>query len=154
MTDRSPVSSHSSLLEHLQRAMEQMPFLNWLGVRIVRLERGRATVEMPVRPEMLQVAGLLHGGVIASLIDVVAALATMSAMRELQEIRTLEMKINYFRPVRGGTVQARGESLYLGQRTAVTQAFVRLLERRQRVAMGVVTFAVIPEGTAPTRIIQ
>ena len=148
--DAGPIG-YAALLEEIQKNMERMPYLRWLGLRIRFLRRGRVRVVMPVREEMLQVAGLLHGGVVASLIDVTSALAVMSALPRLTEIRTLEMKINYFRPVHGGRVEAASRCLHLGTRTAVTETRVRELKNRRVTAFGVATFAILPQPGADSR---
>ncbi len=131
----------------VQRVVESMPFLRWLGVQVVDLRPGHSQVRLPVRPEMLQVAGLLHGGIVASLIDVAGALAVFSAMSTGTEIRTLEMKVNYFRPVRGGAIQAHARLLHLGKRTAVTLCQV-WGEGDTLCALGVVTFLRLGDSTA------
>ena len=56
--------------------MSLAPFPNFLGMRFeeVRLDYGR--VSLPYRPEFNQPAGMIHGGVIASLIDTVVETAS------------------------------------------------------------------------------
>ena len=131
------------ILERVQKGIEQMPYLRWLGIRIRNVRRGRVLIEMPIRDEMLQVAGLLHGGVVASLVDVACALATMSALPRFHEIRTLEMKVNFFKPVRGGLIQTMADCIHVGKRTAVTVARVREKTQRIKTAYGITTFAII-----------
>ena len=60
--------------------MSLAPFPNFLGMRFeeVRLDYGR--VSLPYRPEFNQPAGMIHGGVIASLIDTVVVGPLMSAL--------------------------------------------------------------------------
>lgn len=130
----------------VQQAVESMPFLRWLGVQVVDLKPGHSQVRLPVRPEMLQVAGLLHGGIVASLIDVASALAVFSAMSAWTEIRTLEMKVNYFRPVRSGEIQAHARLVHMGKRTAVTLCHV-WGEGDALCALGVATFLRLGDST-------
>lgn len=135
------------LLNRIQKGLDEMPYLRWLGVRIVNVKRGRVLIEMPVREEMLQVAGLLHGGVVASLIDVACALSAMSSLKQFHEIRTIEMKVNFFRPVRGGIIQTMADCIHVGKRTAVTVARVREKTERVKTAYGITTFAIIHDSS-------
>ncbi|MCS7313143.1 MAG: PaaI family thioesterase [Acidobacteria bacterium] len=131
----------------VQQVVESMPFLRWLGVQVVDLKPGHSQVQLSVRPEMLQVAGLLHGGIVASLIDVASALAVFSAMSTWVEIRTLEMKVNYFRPVRSGEIQAYARLAHMGKRTAVTLCHV-WGDGDTLCALGVATFLRLGDSAA------
>lgn len=144
---KGPGRPTADWLESVQQVIGNMPFLRWLGVQVVDLQPGHSQVRLPVRPEMLQVAGLLHGGIVASLIDVASALAVFSAMSAWTEIRTLEMKVNYFRPIRGGAVQAHARLVHLGKRTAVTVCHV-WGEGDTLCALGVATFLRLGDSPA------
>ncbi len=65
-----------------RRAIDRMirddAFTRWLGASIVSLEPGKCTIEMTVRPEMLNGFGLCHGGVIYALADSALAFASNS----------------------------------------------------------------------------
>jgi uncharacterized protein (TIGR00369 family) len=142
--DPGPAAIHGP--EAVQRVVGNMPFLRWLGVQVIDLQPGHSQVRLPVRSEMLQVAGLLHGGIVASLIDVAGALAIFSALAAWTEIRTLEIKVNYFRPVRGGEIRAHARVAHLGKRTAVTLCDV-WGEGDTLCALGVVTFLRLGDST-------
>ncbi len=141
-----PVSRVSrKTLERIQAVAEAIPFFRWMGIRITELRRGQCQVELDVRPEMLQIAGSVHGGILASLIDVASAIAVMAAIGRPADIRTLELKVNYLRPVRSGTICAFSQVIHLGSRTAVTTCHVRMRtpespEPGKLCAYGVATF--------------
>jgi acyl-CoA thioesterase len=65
-----------------RRAVDRMirddAFTRWLGASIISLEPGKCTLEMSVRPEMLNGFGLCHGGVIYALADSALAFASNS----------------------------------------------------------------------------
>lgn len=45
------------------------PFSRHMGMHVTAWHQGRATVEMPIRPEFLNRSGVLHGGILTTLID-------------------------------------------------------------------------------------
>lgn len=146
MTNLESTDSYQKLIQEFQEKISSMPFLRWLGINVRGFRTGYVRIEMPVRQEMLQVAGLLHGGVIASLVDVAGAMAVMSRLPKDTEIRTVEMKINYFRPVHGGTVSIHARCIHLGRSTAVTESIVRDKKMKHRAALGIATFAILTKG--------
>lgn len=72
---------------------------NLLGVRPVRLEAERAELELPYKPELLQGAGVLAGGVMAALADEAMAHVILVNLEPGQQTATIEMSVRYFRPV-------------------------------------------------------
>lgn len=72
---------------------------NLLGVRLVRLEAERAELELPFKPELLQGAGVLAGGVMAALADEAMAHVILANLEPGLQTATIEMSVRYFRPV-------------------------------------------------------
>ncbi len=60
------------LLEYLRDTFHDTPLHRLLGLRFLEAEPGYVVVEMPVRPEAFNLSGNLHGGAIATLVDVAA----------------------------------------------------------------------------------
>lgn len=48
-------------------------YIAFLGFRLTEWKEGFARLEMPVRPDHRNTVGYLHGGVIASLLDIAGA---------------------------------------------------------------------------------
>ncbi|MCJ7436614.1 MAG: PaaI family thioesterase, partial [Acidimicrobiia bacterium] len=59
-------------LDYLRNAFLQVPLHKLLDFRFVEMEADEVVVEMPVRPEAFNGSGNLHGGALATLIDVAA----------------------------------------------------------------------------------
>jgi acyl-CoA thioesterase len=75
MSDAQGVAQARLAVERMLRDDE---FTRWLGASVVSVEPGRCTLEMTVRPEMINGFGLCHGGVIYSLADSALAFASNS----------------------------------------------------------------------------
>ncbi|MEE8220502.1 MAG: PaaI family thioesterase, partial [Woeseiaceae bacterium] len=70
---------------------------------------GFARLEMPVRPDHRNTVGFLHGGVIASLLDIAGAVAGSHGIADEFVSITINLSCNYMAPHRGDTVIAEGE---------------------------------------------
>lgn len=69
--------------------------------------------------------GIIHGGSLASILDVAMGYASLSLLDENESQRTLEIKINFLRGVPADVVTAEGEVLRRGKRTSYCEGSVR-----------------------------
>jgi uncharacterized protein (TIGR00369 family) len=75
------------------------PHMRALGVRFVRVEEGAVTAELPYREDLVgdPSSGVLHGGVVTSLLDSTAGAAVMTRLSTPIPIATLDLRIDYVR---------------------------------------------------------
>jgi uncharacterized protein (TIGR00369 family) len=106
------------------KTYEPSPIFGLLGIRLVKFEPGFALLEMPVKPEHTHNGGIVQGGVITSLADSAIAYAVTSALPEGSGQTSIDLKINFIRPVSAGRITAEGWLIHLGSRTAVGEAIV------------------------------
>lgn len=80
------------------------------GCRVVEWEDGRAVLELDIEPRHLNRGGTVHGGVLATLIDVTGALAGLytGVPDELRKAVTLSLNIGYTGQVSSGILRACG----------------------------------------------
>jgi acyl-coenzyme A thioesterase 13 len=71
------------------------PFMRWLNPVVVSAEKGKLVFEYTIRHEMANSMGILHGGVIAAIIDDTVA-ATVSTFNEEYFYVTISNTIDYF----------------------------------------------------------
>jgi uncharacterized protein (TIGR00369 family) len=105
--------------KRLLAAFEKVPFARLIGLEIGVLERGAATFHLPVRDELKQNKGLVHGGVIAALIDTAAAFAVVSLLEPEQSTTTIDLTIHYLRPLTAGRATAQARVVKAGRRILV-----------------------------------
>jgi uncharacterized protein (TIGR00369 family) len=101
-------------------------FLNYIGVRMLRPDTsapGEAVVELDMRPDLLNNAGMLQGGLIATLIDCAGGVAASRATKSMKTF-TANMNITYLAPGRIGPIRAIGTVLRQGKTTVVTEVRV------------------------------
>jgi len=117
------------------------PIWHLLGIEPVDGEDGEVILRAPVVESMLQVYGKVHGGVLATLVDASSAVAVNQVLGAARGASTLEMKINYLRPVDKGMLYAKGEVVHLGRTMAVTNATV-WDDQGRKIAYGTATFII------------
>jgi uncharacterized protein (TIGR00369 family) len=89
-------------------------FVEWLGIEYLNAPEGHSLLRMPFRVEIGNRKGDIHGGVIASLIDLAAGRSVRSTQTGLVGLSTISLTTNYLRPGRGDLI-ARGECLRAGR---------------------------------------
>ena len=84
----------------LRSVLESLPHNAKLGIRTVELARGRCTTCIEFRPELVgdPSRGMLHGGVVTTLIDATAGAAVYSSLPPETLLATLDMRIDYLKP--------------------------------------------------------
>lgn len=101
------------------------PFLEGLGVELVSWVDGEAEFRMPIQARHLNRQGMLHGGLVATLLDAACGYAGLHAPEHEEEVHgvTVMLNISYLSAAREGIVIAkgkvtrRGRSLYFVQGT-------------------------------------
>jgi uncharacterized protein (TIGR00369 family) len=102
------------------------PMARLLGFRLVEVEEGRAVFVIRPGEEHCNGIGIAHGGLAATLLDSATGCAINTMMAAGRIFTTLEMKINYVRPLRPETGEVRCEArvIHVGGRTATAEGRV------------------------------
>ena len=110
-------------LELLQRIIAgevpPAPIAELLGMRMVSAEVGRVTFELDAGPQHSSPPGTLHGGVLCDLADAAMGCTNVSRLAEDESFATVELKINFLKPVWTGRLTAVGELVKAGRTLAV-----------------------------------
>ena len=84
------------------------PVAQLIGFTLTDVEPGRAVVGFEAGPQHANPMGTLHGGVLCDVADAAMGMAYAATLDEGETFTTLELKINYLKPVRTGTLTATG----------------------------------------------
>jgi len=116
------------------------------GLTVTAMSDSEVAAEVPVRDELLQPAGLVHGGVLASIAESITSLATWSAVApEGRSAQGLSNQTSFLRPLLGGTIHAIAKRRHKGRTTWVWE--VEISDDEQRVcALVRMTIAVRDAG--------
>ena len=91
---------------------------------MVAAEEGRVTFELDVGPQHTSPPGNLHGGILCDLADGAMGCATVSLLAEGESFATVELKINFLKPVWEGRLTAVGEVIKAGRTLTLCQCRV------------------------------
>lgn len=107
---------NSRIIDMIKQRMGDEPYARKLGLGLVLLEPGRATVEMTPQAENANLFGMTHGGAIFSLIDEAFQLACNSHGTVAV---ALNMTVTYHRPPdMHSRLRAEAEEVHCSRRTA------------------------------------
>ena len=116
----------TDLVDRARGALHAQPFSVLLGTELMHVGADELTLRLPVRDELKQQHGFVHGGVISYLAD--NALTFAGALALGPRVVTGEYKINYLRPARSGTLVARAHVVHAGRQQATCQCSVFVME--------------------------
>jgi uncharacterized protein (TIGR00369 family) len=95
------------------------PFDRHFGLEIVTTGDGEVTASVPVRDEIRQPVGLVHGGFYAALAESMTVAATREALPDDRVVHAQSAQTSFLRPIVEGTVQASGRARHRGRTTWV-----------------------------------
>ena len=136
-----------------------VPFLSFLNMQAVHLGQGHSEIAIEMREELGNHFHALHGGVIATLLDVAMATAGRSLNPEFGVV-TVSMTTNFLSSPKEGRIVARGKIQKAGRSMVYCEGEV-IDASGTKVATGIGTFMVrrdklglnageAPSGTAPS----
>lgn len=126
----------STTIAIIRKAWEQAPFNRLLGFKLDYIDAREGRISLPAKPELIGNfhQGILHGGVIAAVIDTVGGLAACASMlarikdleleeatRRMARMGTIDMRVDYLRPGKGTEFRCIGTVMRTGRKVAVTR---------------------------------
>ena len=115
----------SAIAAAIRGTLENQGFTKLIGAEVVAVEPRVVVMAVDRRPEVLQQAGLFHGGVIAYLVDNSATAAAATVIdRASRTVITAEYKINLVAPSTGDRLTCRAEVVKPGRLLTVVEAKV------------------------------
>jgi len=106
------------------------PIGRLLGLRITNSGSGRATVEFEADARHANTMGTLHGGVLCDLADAAMGVAYLSTIAEGETLTTIELKINFLRPVWNAKLRAEAKMVRAGKIVGLVECDI--FDERQR----------------------
>ncbi|MGW5382639.1 PaaI family thioesterase [Nocardia sp. NPDC003963] len=120
--------------------------LDHIGFRRDPDGSGAVTWELPVAPHVVNTAGGLQGGLIATPADIAAGTVALEHLAT-GGVVTSDPSVRYFRAVTTGTARAVSTIVHAGKRSIVVQVEVRNMPGDQLAALATVSFAVVGHNT-------
>lgn len=126
-----------------------VPFNAALGLELVEAEDGLAAIRLPYRAELVgnPETGVLHGGVVSSLVDATCGAAVFLSVKPLRPIATLDLRIDYLRAAEAGQdLVCRARCTRITTHVAFVQAIAHHGDPDQAIATAAATFMIFQSG--------
>jgi len=101
------------------------PFLSFMDIRCEEIGHGYARFCMPVKPEFLQGAGWVQGGILVALADEAIAHAIMTVLEKNEGLTTVSLKSDFLKSVSSGSLIAEASIFRKGKTIVLADCFVR-----------------------------
>lgn len=108
----------------MSRGEAPLPIGELIGFSVTRVEDGRAVVALTVTERHHNPMGTLHGGVLCDIADAAMGVAFSTTVGPDETFTTLELKINFLRPVWSGTLTAVGRVVKGGRTIGLVECDV------------------------------
>ena len=92
-----------------------VPIARLIGFQAKHIADGHATVTLVAGPQHANPMGTLHGGVLCDIADAAMGMAFASTLAANESFTTIELKINFFRPVWQAHLKAEGKVIRRGR---------------------------------------
>jgi len=103
------------------------PMAALVGLRIRDVDEGRLVITLVPHGALSNPMNFVHGGAAATVIDCAMACAVYTLLPAKRALSTLEIKINFVRPLRldMGEIECEGRVLNVGRQTALAEGDVK-----------------------------
>jgi len=128
------MDEQATLVEELRERLRQSPFYGWSGIELVDATPGAAEVAFEAGAHHVNLQGLVHGGLLATLADTAMGLAVRTVLEPGRRHVTVQLGVEFLSPGRPGRIVARGRAVKVGRQLGFAEADVvdargRLLAR-------------------------
>jgi uncharacterized protein (TIGR00369 family) len=97
------------------------PVAQLIGFKLVEVAEGRATVVLNATIQHSNPMGTLHGGILCDIADAAMGIAYASTLDSGESFTTLELKINFLKPVWNTSLRAEGRVVKRGRTIGLTE---------------------------------
>ncbi|HEV3206755.1 MAG TPA: PaaI family thioesterase [Terriglobales bacterium] len=123
-------SMYEGIQKMLRGDVPPPPIGRLLGFRLVSAQPGEAVMELVAGPQHANPMGTLHGGVLCDIADGAMGIAYACTLEEDESFTTLELKINFLRPVWNARLRALGRVVKKGATVGMAECDVLDEEER------------------------
>ena len=107
-----------------------VPVARLLGFEASDVADGHATVTLSAGPQHANPMGTLHGGILCDVADAAMGMAFASTLAPEESFTTVELKINFFRPVWQAQLRAEGTVVQRGRTIGYVECAITDEENR------------------------
>ena len=143
----------------VRQLVDACPYFQLQSLRLLDLTPGGSHLEIDLAQKHLQPFGLVHGGVLASLVDAAGFWAIYSQSEPPLGLTTVEMKLNFLAPAVRGRLCGRGRTIKLGRTLSLAEAQVtdeqgRLLSHGTVTLIGLESLSMWGQAELPAKFLD
>lgn len=127
----------------VQESVRRAPYPALIGMRLAAMDFDTCRIELELAERHLQPFGIIHGGVLATLIDTSTFWAGFLRLPDECGLVNVDLKLNYLKAVARGKLRAEGRCLRPGRQISYTEASV-YDESGELIAHGTSTLMALP----------
>ena len=116
------------------------PFAELIGFKFAKFKDGFSQIILDVEEKLFNPHSVLHGGVLYSMADTGMGGALYPCLNEDDSCATIEIKINYFKPVKSGKIICNTKLVHKGKNIAVLES--KMLNDDELVAKAIGTYSI------------
>ena len=123
-TSRAAVDPTADLETRIRRKLERQHFMHLIGANLTAITSGRVEAELALQQQHQQQRGFAHGGLVATMADLVAGFAAVTLIPDNHGLVTADLRVSYLHPGVGQRLRAIGWVLKAGRRLHFCEAEV------------------------------
>jgi uncharacterized protein (TIGR00369 family) len=106
------------------------PVAQLIGMELAAVRPGRVVIELEVSQRHASPLGTVHGGILCAIADAAMGLAYATKLKEGETFTTVELKVNFLRPVWQGRLRAEGKVVSSGRNLGLVECDVTDQDQR------------------------
>ncbi|SLM28542.1 Thioesterase superfamily protein [Desulfamplus magnetovallimortis] len=138
--DRKP---NPAFIQELLKMVDASPFPEHISMQLTSIDIDCAELSLEIKKSHLQAFGIIHGGVLATLIDTATFWSVFMRIPESAGLVNIDLKLNYLKSVKSGILTARGKAIRSGKSISYAEASV-FDENNALIAHGTSTLMIMP----------
>lgn len=137
------MSPNPEYIKKLIETVKTSPFPAHMSMQLAGIEIDAADVELDAGSNHLQPFGIVHGGVLATIIDTATFWAAFLRIPEDAGMVNIDLKLNYLKSCKTGILKAKGRTIRPGRSVSYAEAGV-YDEHGELIAHGTSTLMTLP----------
>ena len=112
-------------VNELMQVVNTSPFPSHMRMQLASIAFDQANILLETDTCHLQPYGIVHGGVLATLIDTATFWAAFLRLPETDGLVNIDLKLNYLQPVVSGPLRAEGRCIRAGRSISYAEAHIK-----------------------------
>jgi uncharacterized protein (TIGR00369 family) len=129
-----------------QTVSRTFPVADFLGIAFQSRSAGRVVAQLRPRPRFRNPMGTLHGGILCDLADAAMGAAFASTLGSGESFTTLELKINFLRPVWDSLLTAEALVVSRGRNVGLVEC--KIVDEKDRLVAKAASTCMVLAGEA------